>query len=124
MADTKFSSNNPTDLDFDLQTVALGERCYVEDVFLSGLKRTNESLVRRELIGLGSASTLQEIKDGLVKVHQSLQTLGIFNAVEITVDKSEKVSWNMIAKTLSLHILIEPLRNFAYLIGAIIWFSR
>jgi outer membrane protein assembly factor BamA len=112
MSDTKFSSSNPTDLDFDLQTSALGERCYVEDVFLSGLKRTNESLVRRELIGLGSASTLQEIKDSLVQVHQSLQTLGIFDAVEITVDKSEKVRWNMLAKTLSLHFLVGPLRNW------------
>lgn len=92
MSDKKSSSDPAIELDIDVQNSALGERCYVEGVFLSGLKRTNESLVRRELIGLETATTLGEIKDTLVNVHKSLQTLGIFDVVEITIDKSEKVN--------------------------------
>lgn len=69
----------------------LQQMCRVDRIMLSGLKRTNEEVVKRELEGLAAARTLEEILNLLQEAHTRLEGLGIFQAVEITIDESPKV---------------------------------
>lgn len=78
----------------DLQSI-MEHPCRVENVVIVGLKRTKEYIVIRELEDLRSATSLAEIQDRLLEAHDNLIGLGIFDAVDITIDKGKKVrSWN------------------------------
>jgi outer membrane protein insertion porin family len=66
--------------------------CHVESVVIVGLKRTKEYIVERELGNLKSAASLAEINDRLLEAHDNLTGLGIFDAVDITIDKGKKVT--------------------------------
>lgn len=51
-----------------------------------GLKRTNQTIVLREVAKMPRSGTLEEIKDGLLDVHVALMDLGIFQAVDVSID--------------------------------------
>lgn len=53
---------------------------------ISGLKRTREYIVTRELQELSGARNLDEIKDILLDATQTLTDLDIFEAVSFTID--------------------------------------
>ncbi|KAK2079523.1 hypothetical protein QBZ16_001917 [Prototheca wickerhamii] len=52
-----------------------------------GLERTKGDIVRREFARVRDARTLDEVKDAVLEAYENLMALGIFNAVEITVDR-------------------------------------
>jgi len=78
-------------LKMDLQSL-MDHSCHVESVVIVGLKRTKEYIVERELGNLKSAASLAEINDRLLEAHDNLTGLGIFDAVDITIDKGKKVT--------------------------------
>lgn len=56
-----------------------------------GLERTKGDIVRREFARVRDARTLDEVKDAVLEAYENLMALGIFNAVEITVDRDPSV---------------------------------
>jgi hypothetical protein len=64
----------------------------VAAVAIKGLQRTSRPIVERELSNLKEARTLDEIKAVLLSDWESLQTLGIFSAVELVLDECSPVS--------------------------------
>ena len=69
-----------------------GKRLVATSVRLSGLERTVPDIVARELLPIQQARSLDEIKDVLLEVHDSLMSLDIFDAVEIIISDSDTVS--------------------------------
>ena len=63
----------------------------VAAVAIKGLQRTSRPIVERELSNLREARTLDEIKAVLLSDWESLQTLGIFSAVELVLDECSPV---------------------------------
>jgi len=63
----------------------------VEDVVITGLHRTKEEVVIRELADLRRSGTLEEIKDSVVSVYANLMALDIFEAVDISLDNGSSV---------------------------------
>lgn len=64
----------------------------VAAVAIKGLQRTSRPIVERELSNLREARTLDEVKAVLLSDWESLQTLGIFTAVELVLDECSPVS--------------------------------
>ena len=64
----------------------------VAAVAIKGLQRTSRPIVERELSNLKEARTLDEIKAVLLSDWESLQTLGIFSAVELVLGECSPVS--------------------------------
>ena len=64
----------------------------VAAVAIKGLQRTSRPIVERELSNLREARTLDEIRAVLLSDWESLQTLGIFSAVELVLDECSPVS--------------------------------
>lgn len=58
----------------------------MENVVITGLRRTKEEIVMRELADLKRSGTLEEIKDSVLRVHANLMALDIFEAVDISLD--------------------------------------
>lgn len=71
----------------NLQDELFNSNVRVENVIVKGLKRTNEHIVMRELENVKRSGTLEEIKDSLFDVHANLMNLGIFKAVDISIDE-------------------------------------
>lgn len=67
--------------------------CKVDKVFISGVKRTKDYILQRELESLKQAQTLQEVHDCLSEAHDRLMALEIFDAVQMTIDESPKVRY-------------------------------
>jgi len=65
--------------------------CRVDRVVISGLKRTKEEVVKRELQNLHTARSLHEIAAILNDAHRRLEALDAFQAVEVIIDESSKV---------------------------------
>ena len=63
----------------------------VAAVAIKGLQRTSRPIVERELSNLREARTLDEVKAVLLSDWESLQTLGIFSAVELVLDECSPV---------------------------------
>lgn len=63
----------------------------VENVVITGLRRTKEEIVMRELADLKRSGTLEEIKDSVLRVHANLMALDIFEAVDISLDNGSSV---------------------------------
>ena len=73
-----------------------------------GIERTKGYVVARELEDVRAARTLEEVLESLQAVHSALDSLGIFEAVEINIDRSDAVllqPWPLICD--------EPLRAAA-----------
>jgi outer membrane protein assembly factor BamA len=64
----------------------------IEDVVVTGLRRTNEEIVLRELADLKRSGTLEEINASFLRVHTNLMALDIFEAVDISLDNGSTVS--------------------------------
>ena len=58
---------------------------------LQGIERTKGYVVARELEEVRAARTLEEVLEALQGVHSALDSLGIFEAVEIVIDRSGAV---------------------------------
>lgn len=67
------------------------KRLVVEKVTIVGLDRTKAYIVSRELEPVTDAKSLDEIKDVLLEAHEHLQSLGIFDGVEVIITDSETV---------------------------------
>ncbi len=67
------------------------KRLVVEKVTIVGLDRTKAYIVSRELEPVKDARSLDEIKDVLLEAHEHLQSLGIFDGVEVIITDSETV---------------------------------
>ncbi|CAL8469714.1 g9256 [Coccomyxa elongata] len=65
------------------------KRLVVEKVTIVGLDRTKAYVVSRELEPVKDARSLDEIKDVLLEAHEHLQSLGIFDGVEVIITDSE-----------------------------------
>jgi hypothetical protein len=65
----------------------------IENVVVTGLRRTKEEIVLRELADLKRSGTLEEIKDSFLRVHANLMALDIFEAVDISLDNGSSVRW-------------------------------
>jgi hypothetical protein len=68
-----------------------GRPVAVESLAVLGIGRTRPDLVLRELAGLSTAQTLDEVKDVVLKAHDALKMLGPYEAVEVTIDDSVTV---------------------------------
>ena len=62
------------------------KRLVTATLAVSGLKRTREELVTRELQPLREARSLDEIKDVLLDAVSTLMELDVFEAVSFTID--------------------------------------
>mmetsp|Transcript_32776 Transcript_32776/g.77703 ORF Transcript_32776/g.77703 Transcript_32776/m.77703 type:complete len:405 (-) Transcript_32776:1215-2429(-) len=62
-----------------------GKPCVLGDLLIDGLQRTDRRVVERELEGLKSAATLDEIKDVLIGATNRLHEMDIFDTVEMRV---------------------------------------
>lgn len=64
--------------------------CSVNHVRIRGLQKTHESVVRQELAsaGLGHASTLGEIADACLRVASALESLQVFDGVDLLIDSA------------------------------------
>ena len=58
---------------------------------LQGIERTKGYVVARELEDVRAARTLEEVLEALQGVHSALDSLGIFEAVEINIDRGDAV---------------------------------
>lgn len=74
-----------------------------------GLERTKGDIVRREFARVKDARTLEEVKGAVLEVYENLMALGIFDAVDITVDRDPSVSrtlkWNWLGCQTQTHII-------------------
>lgn len=68
-----------------LQDELFAKTVKVERIVVMGLRRTNETIVLRELARMKRSGTLEEIKDSLLDVHAALMDLGIFQAVDVSI---------------------------------------
>ncbi|CAL5228989.1 g12227 [Coccomyxa viridis] len=84
--------------DFSISTPEEFEKIYEEvkdkklvatNVLLSGNERTKAVIIARELQPLQQARSLDEIKDALLEIHDSLMSLDVFDAVEIIISDSD-----------------------------------
>jgi outer membrane protein insertion porin family len=73
------------------EDVVMKRSITVEDVVITGLQRTKEEIVLRELADLKRSGTLEEIKDSVLSVHANLMALDIFEAVDISLDNGSSV---------------------------------
>jgi outer membrane protein insertion porin family len=64
----------------------------IEDVVVTGLRRTKEEIVLREIADLKRSGTLEEINASFLRVHANLMALDIFEAVDISLDNGSTVS--------------------------------
>ena len=64
----------------------------VERIMLTGLRRTKEEIVMRQLADMKRIGTLEEIKDSLLDVHANLMALDIFQGVDVSIDRGSMVS--------------------------------
>ena len=86
-------ANVPSDFDFQSTYEAVKDKpLRVQKVFIKGLERTKPSIVSREMEPVAEAQCLDEIKDAMLEVHEALDSLDIFNAVEIVISDSGVVS--------------------------------
>ncbi len=58
---------------------------------VQGIERTKGYVVARELEDVRAARTLEEVLEALQGVHSALDSLGIFEAVEINIDRGDAV---------------------------------
>ena len=75
----------------------------VTAVAIKGLQRTSRTIVERELSNLREARTLDDVKAVLLSDWESLQTLGIFSAVELVLDECSPVNWERREKKFCFH---------------------
>jgi hypothetical protein len=71
-----------------LQDEVFAKTVKVDRIVLMGLHRTKQTIVLRELAKMRRSGTLEEIKDSLLNVHAALMDLGIFEAVDVSIDSS------------------------------------
>lgn len=69
----------------------------IQHVFIRGLGRTKDYIVARELQPVTECQTLEEIKDFMLEAHDNLESLGIFDAVEIIIGDGDSVGAPMCA---------------------------
>ncbi len=67
------------------------KKLVVEKITIVGLDRTKAYIVSRELEPVRDAKSLDEIKDVLMEAHEHLQSLGVFDGVELIITDSETV---------------------------------
>lgn len=72
-----------------LQDELFAKTVKVDRIVVMGLRRTNETIVLRELTKMKRSGTLEEIKDSLLDVHAALMDLGIFQAVDVSIADSK-----------------------------------
>lgn len=65
--------------------------CRPTKLTLVGLERTDRELVRKELLRVRDARTLDEVKDAVLDAYTDLMSLGIFDVVDIVIDQGDKV---------------------------------
>ena len=83
----------PSDFDFHSTYEAVKDKpLRVQKVLIKGLERTKPSIVARELGHVQEAQSLDEIKDAMLEAHDVLNSLDIFNGVEIIISDSGMVS--------------------------------
>lgn len=63
----------------------------VQKVVIQGLERTKGEIIARELQPVQNARTLDELKDVLLEAHDALDSLDIFEGVEIVIGDSNTV---------------------------------
>ena len=66
---------------------------------LQGIERTKGYVVARELEDVRAARTLEEVLEALQGVHSALDSLGIFEAVEINIDRGDAVPLLLVARS-------------------------
>jgi len=66
--------------------------CKVDKVTISGLGQTKPDVVLRELKVLENLETVEEVYIALEEIHRVLMSLDAFEAVDILIEESEKVS--------------------------------
>jgi hypothetical protein len=83
----------PFDFDFQSTYEAVKDKpLRVQKVLVKGLERTKPYIVARELEHVQRAESLEEIKDAMLEAHDALDSLGVFNGVEIIISDSGMVS--------------------------------
>ena len=80
----------------------------VENVHIDGLKKTEQSLVTKQLESLLDAKSFEELLDSAGHAKLRLQRLGIFKAIEIFVDVSRKEDAS--PEGLDVYFLLEESR--------------
>ncbi len=76
-----------------------------------GIERTKGYVVARELEDVRAARTLEEVLEALQGVHSALDSLGIFEAVEINIDRGDAVLLLLVAHMFTLtHSHASPAR--------------
>ena len=68
-----------------------GRPLAVDGLVVHGIGRTRPDLVVRELAGLSTARTLDEVRDVVEQAHDALQELGPYEAVQVILDHSRTV---------------------------------
>lgn len=63
----------------------------VQQVLIQGLERTKDEIIMRELEPVQHVRTLDELKDVLLEAHDALDSLDIFEGVEIVIGDSNTV---------------------------------
>ena len=93
----------------DEEEVDLKALVKVENIHIDGVKKTDSSLITKQLESLLDAKTFEEVIDGTHNAKLRLQRLGIFKAVEVFIDISRKE--NASPEGLDVYFIVKEARR-------------